>query len=304
MRSDRPSSPPADRVPVAAGHRDLRRAVGVRRDRPAALHVRSVVPAGAASCRRRRAPRGMIGPAGPTWWRVPLALLDHVARRSRSTAACQRQAVEHHLARSACHASCSAGIVGAMLSIGGASYQGVFRNPLVDPYLLGAAAGAGLGATLMFAMLARRGRGVDRRPGAGRRVRRSPSDRVRDLPRRRVVRWQPHRASTLVLAGVAMIVADHSDPDVRAAAQHRGRPGGLHLDPRAAVDGDVGRRAAGAAVRDRELRRAAAPPPSPRPVAGRRRRGDHARDAGGAGAAGRRRRRDARARRPWWPSAA
>lgn len=39
-------------------------------------------------------------------------------------------------------------LVGAMLSLGGASYQGVFRNPLADPYLLGVAAGAGLGATL------------------------------------------------------------------------------------------------------------------------------------------------------------
>ena len=45
-----------------------------------------------------------------------------------------------------------AGIVGAMLSLAGASYQGVFRNPLVDPYLLGVAAGAGLGATLVFAI--------------------------------------------------------------------------------------------------------------------------------------------------------
>lgn len=44
-----------------------------------------------------------------------------------------------------------AAVVGAMLSLAGASYQGVFRNPLVDPYLLGAAAGAGLGATLVFA---------------------------------------------------------------------------------------------------------------------------------------------------------
>ena len=43
-----------------------------------------------------------------------------------------------------------AGIVGATLSLGGASYQGVFRNPLVDPYLLGAAAGGGLGATIVF----------------------------------------------------------------------------------------------------------------------------------------------------------
>jgi iron complex transport system permease protein len=41
-------------------------------------------------------------------------------------------------------------LVGAMLACAGATYQGVFRNPLVDPYLLGVAAGAGLGATLMI----------------------------------------------------------------------------------------------------------------------------------------------------------
>ena len=34
-------------------------------------------------------------------------------------------------------------LVGAMLSMAGASYQCVFRNPLADPYLLGAGAGAG-----------------------------------------------------------------------------------------------------------------------------------------------------------------
>jgi iron complex transport system permease protein len=39
-------------------------------------------------------------------------------------------------------------IVGATLATAGAAYQGVFRNPLADPYLLGAAAGAGLGATI------------------------------------------------------------------------------------------------------------------------------------------------------------
>ncbi len=38
-------------------------------------------------------------------------------------------------------------LVGAMLAIAGGAYQGVFRNPLADPYLLGVAAGAGLGAT-------------------------------------------------------------------------------------------------------------------------------------------------------------
>jgi iron complex transport system permease protein len=41
-----------------------------------------------------------------------------------------------------------AGLVGGMLAVAGASYQGVFRNPLADPYLLGVAGGAGLGATL------------------------------------------------------------------------------------------------------------------------------------------------------------
>jgi len=42
-------------------------------------------------------------------------------------------------------------VVGSMLSASGAAYQGVFRNPLADPYLLGAGAGAGLGATLAIA---------------------------------------------------------------------------------------------------------------------------------------------------------
>ncbi len=41
-----------------------------------------------------------------------------------------------------------AGLVGGMLALGGAAYQGAFSNPLADPYLLGVAAGAGLGATV------------------------------------------------------------------------------------------------------------------------------------------------------------
>lgn len=43
-----------------------------------------------------------------------------------------------------------AGLVGATLAFAGATYQGVLRNPLADPYLIGVAAGAGLGATLAF----------------------------------------------------------------------------------------------------------------------------------------------------------
>jgi iron complex transport system permease protein len=44
-----------------------------------------------------------------------------------------------------------AALVGGALAIAGSAYQGVFRNPLADPYLLGVAAGAGLGATLAIA---------------------------------------------------------------------------------------------------------------------------------------------------------
>jgi len=41
-----------------------------------------------------------------------------------------------------------AALVGMTLALSGATYQGVFRNALADPYLLGVAAGAGLGATI------------------------------------------------------------------------------------------------------------------------------------------------------------
>ena len=47
-----------------------------------------------------------------------------------------------------------AALVGGMLAIAGSAYQGVFRNPLADPYLLGVAAGAGLGATLVISYTA------------------------------------------------------------------------------------------------------------------------------------------------------
>ncbi len=43
-----------------------------------------------------------------------------------------------------------AGIVGAALAMSGATYQGLFKNPLADPYLVGVASGAGLGATIVL----------------------------------------------------------------------------------------------------------------------------------------------------------
>ncbi len=93
----------------------------------------------------------MIGPAGPTWWRIPLELLDRLPLIDVDSGVSDAEwniVWQVRMPRVVL-----GGIVGAMLSLAGASYQGVFRNPLVDPYLLGAAAGAGLGATLVFTEL-------------------------------------------------------------------------------------------------------------------------------------------------------
>jgi iron complex transport system permease protein len=51
-------------------------------------------------------------------------------------------------------------LVGGLLALAGAGYQGVFRNPLVDSGMLGASAGAGLGATLAIVYLGGEGPSV------------------------------------------------------------------------------------------------------------------------------------------------
>ena len=88
----------------------------------------------------------MVGPAGPAWWRVPLALLDHLPLIEIDSGVTDSQwgiIWQVRMPRVVL-----GGLVGGMLAVAGSSYQGVFRNPLVDPYLLGAASGAGLGATI------------------------------------------------------------------------------------------------------------------------------------------------------------
>jgi iron complex transport system permease protein len=90
----------------------------------------------------------VVGPAGPTWWRVPLALLDRLPFVTIDSGISERDWSIVWQIRAP--RVVLAALVGAMLSMAGASYQGVFRNPLVDPYLLGVAAGAGLGATIVF----------------------------------------------------------------------------------------------------------------------------------------------------------
>ncbi len=49
---------------------------------------------------------------------------------------------------SACHAPSGPWFAGAMLGLAGAIAQGIFRNPLAEPYLLGTASGAALGVTI------------------------------------------------------------------------------------------------------------------------------------------------------------
>lgn len=48
-----------------------------------------------------------------------------------------------------------AAFVGGALSISGATLQGIFRNPLVDPFILGLSAGAAFGCALSVAVLPR-----------------------------------------------------------------------------------------------------------------------------------------------------
>ncbi len=50
--------------------------------------------------------------------------------------------------------------IGALLGLAGAIAQGLFRNPLADPYLLGSAAGAGLGVVLVLAAGGLLGHGI------------------------------------------------------------------------------------------------------------------------------------------------
>ena len=89
-----------------------------------------------------------IGPACPPAWRVPLELINRLPLISFDSGV---SSTEWNLIwQIRMPRVVLAGLVGAMLSTAGAAYQGVFRNPLIDPYLLGVAAGAGLGATIIF----------------------------------------------------------------------------------------------------------------------------------------------------------
>ncbi|MFZ2174215.1 MAG: iron ABC transporter permease [Rhodococcus sp. (in: high G+C Gram-positive bacteria)] len=87
-----------------------------------------------------------IGPAGLTVRGVILELLDAVPLVDLDSGMTTRQ--EAILWNIRVPRVVLGALVGATLAIAGAAYQGVFRNPLADPYLLGVSSGAGLGATL------------------------------------------------------------------------------------------------------------------------------------------------------------
>ncbi|MFC4604870.1 FecCD family ABC transporter permease [Rhodococcus kronopolitis] len=88
----------------------------------------------------------LVGPAGLTPRSVLLDLLDAIPGvRVDSGLSAQQHAIlwQIRLPRVVLGA-----LVGATLAVAGAAYQGVFRNPLADPYLLGVSSGASLGATV------------------------------------------------------------------------------------------------------------------------------------------------------------
>ena len=43
-------------------------------------------------------------------------------------------------------------IIGASLSVAGAAFQGMFKNPMADPYVIGISSGAALGAALAIVL--------------------------------------------------------------------------------------------------------------------------------------------------------
>lgn len=87
----------------------------------------------------------VLGPAGVDPWGAVKEAIDHLPLIEIDSGLTEREAAivwQIRMPRLVL-----AGLVGATLAGAGAAYQGVFRNPLADPYLLGVAAGAGLGAT-------------------------------------------------------------------------------------------------------------------------------------------------------------
>jgi iron complex transport system permease protein len=88
----------------------------------------------------------MVGPASIPLFDVARVLVNHLLHQSIAVPAITDSIIwQIRLPRVVL-----AALVGASLGYGGAAYQGVLRNPLADPYLLGVASGAGLAATAVM----------------------------------------------------------------------------------------------------------------------------------------------------------
>ena len=81
-------------------------------------------------------------------------ILRFLAARETRRARCgaRRSAAQHHRGHPAAAHPLAAGVIGASLSVAGAAYQSVFRNPLASPALLGALGGASFGAALALVL--------------------------------------------------------------------------------------------------------------------------------------------------------
>jgi iron complex transport system permease protein len=116
--------------PVAVPRRLSWRAFGIT-----ALGLLAALAAGVA-----------LGPVEMSPWSVTRELIDRLPLVTVDSGLTEREAAVLWQLR--VPRVVLGGLVGGTLALAGASYQGVFRNPLADPFLLGVAAGAGLGATI------------------------------------------------------------------------------------------------------------------------------------------------------------
>lgn len=79
---------------------------------------------------------------------TPLALLRLLRSRFIATEPDWRDGAENIIFQIRLPRIAASALVGAALAVAGVSYQGMFRNPMVSPDILGASTGAGFGAAL------------------------------------------------------------------------------------------------------------------------------------------------------------
>ena len=109
----------------------------------------------------------------------------------------------------------AAAVIGAALAAAGAAYQGMFRNPLVSPDILGVSAGAGLGAVLGDLPVAARwwpSRASPSRAASARWPRCTGRRLVGAGPRSRSWRWCWRGSSSATLLGAGIVAAQGASP--------------------------------------------------------------------------------------------